>query len=449
MCCRLSELNERWSLHPRASFVGIAVFCVATACFLGHYASKYGLNSPPSSTGDEPSYDSLGWQLSRGRGFSVNYRDPEFRAPYDRAARKDPALFTLAPGKSGPITYRPPLFPLLIAGTNVLFGRQFWMIRVVDSIAIAATCGLMAQYVFRSAGLLPALIGAATFVVVDYRTRLYGRAIMSEALACVLVACLALTIIKSASSGKIRWMFLAGGIAGLCILTRTMLVLWLPGLAVTMFFARRSASQDKAARVAVVHSCLFVATALLVVLPWMIRNSIVLESFKPLGTQGLTQLSAGFSDEALAHLGVWHNTSQREIFDAVVKPDMSTIEVELAMAEHSSRLAFRWILHNPHKALLLAPLKIFSEFQPYTLSEAFVACFALIGLALTIKTLSGKVFCGMILTNALAVAVTWSVSGRFLVPLLFVIHVLAAVGLWSTLLMVTDYLQHTWARLNI
>jgi hypothetical protein len=49
----------------------------------------------------------------------------------------------------------------------------------------------------------------------------------------------------------------------------------------------------------------------------------------------------------------------------------------------------------------------------------------------------GWVFGGLLLTNVVAVAVTWSVEGRFLVPLLFVFHVLAAMGLWSTLLVLT------------
>ena len=99
----------------------------------------------------------------------------------------------------------------------------------------------------------------------------------------------------------------------------------------------------------------------------------------------------------------------------------------------------RWILHNPAKALALAPLKVYQEFRPRSPSELMVFGFALVGLTLLIKRTEGWVFAGLLLMNVVAVAATWSVEGRFLVPLLFVFHVLAAVGLWSTLVAVFDF----------
>ncbi|HUG20686.1 MAG TPA: hypothetical protein VMM56_16980, partial [Planctomycetaceae bacterium] len=42
----------------------------------------------------------------------------------------------------------------------------------------------------------------------------------------------------------------------------------------------------------------------------------------------------------------------------------------------------------------------------------------------------GKLLLAVVLANALAVGATWSVEGRFLVPMLFVQHVMAAFGGW-------------------
>ncbi|VAX40724.1 hypothetical protein MNBD_PLANCTO02-3047, partial [hydrothermal vent metagenome] len=55
------------------------------------------------------------------------------------------------------------------------------------------------------------------------------------------------------------------------------------------------------------------------------------------------------------------------------------------------------------------------------------------GMILLWKTEYGRVFQGLIATSIFAIGATWSVEGRFLVPLLFLIHVLAAIGCWAIL----------------
>jgi hypothetical protein len=40
-----------------------------------------------------------------------------------------------------------------------------------------------------------------------------------------------------------------------------------------------------------------------------------------------------------------------------------------------------------------------------------------------------------VLATIVSVGLTWSTSGRFVVPLLFVLHVSAAIALWACLLM--------------
>ena len=410
-------------------WAGLIAFCLALGAFLIYYSAKFGLDTPPSSTGDEASYDSLGWQLSHGHGFTLDFDDPQFRAAYDRAAAENPRLFTLGSFREGPITLRPPLFPLVISVTDWLFGRQFWAVRVFNAAAMAATCGLIVHCAARFAGIVPAGISVLLFVVVDVRPRLFGRAILTEALATLLVALLAITLINAQRTKQRRWVALAGLLAGLSILARTAFALWLPGLLVIVFLVFRrpteSASTGNAAR-----ACgLFVGVALLTASPWMIRNCLVLESFRPLGTQGMTELSAGYSDAAYEHDGVWTNLATTGFFDDVLTPQMTAVEAELATADFSSRRALEWIDTHPGKTLLLIPLKLYSEFRPYRVGTAIVSVLALIGLATLARRPEGKILIGLILSCAAAVAATWSVEGRFLVSLLFVFHVSAAVGL--------------------
>jgi hypothetical protein len=173
---------------------------------------------------------------------------------------------------------------------------------------------------------------------------------------------------------------------------------------------------------------------LLVLLPWMVRNCVALRAFMPLGVQGMNELSAGYGDEAFEHQGVWFNTSFSGFFDEVEHAGMSSLQLERAQARYSGGRAFRWIAQNPGKVLLLATMKLYHEFRPRSASEWFVLVFALVGLPFVVRQPGGWIVPALVVTCAYTVAVTWSVGGRFLVPLLFVFHVLAAVGVWRTLL---------------
>ena len=70
--------------------------------------------------------------------------------------------------------------------------------------------------------------------------------------------------------------------------------------------------------------------------------------------------------------------------------------------------------------------------------DAFVLVVAAFGLILWPVATDRRVFAVILLANTLAVAVTWSVGGRFLVPVLPLIHAAAACGVWVMLLAVTD-----------
>lgn len=426
----LSSLNSQLSRHRLSRYIGVVLFFLSLFTYLGYVSTRFGLDNPPWSVGDEPSYDSIGWELSQGNGFSEQMNDPEFRAPYEQAARRNSEFPALSKFPNGPTTIRAPLFPIVIAATDLLFGRQFWAVRLLNILAVSAICGLVASTLYRLAGVIPALMGAFLFVVVDFHTRLYARAIMSEAIAGLLVAVMVLALFKFANTFRKRWLVVAALMFGLSILSRNIFVLWLPGMLLLLFWLQRKKPRD-----AFLSLLLFTVVTIFVASPWMIRNCIALGSFKPMGTQGLTQLAAGYSEIAWEHQGVWQNLDQYDFFDSVTRTEMTTLEKELAKAAYSREMAFQWILHHPLQALALIPLKIYHEFRPYTWSDAIIYLLAVFGLFSLKKTVEGKILIGLVLINMFAVAVTWSVSGRFLIPLLFVFHVAAAFGMWHLLLL--------------
>ncbi|MEO2019227.1 MAG: glycosyltransferase family 39 protein [Fuerstiella sp.] len=416
------------AVSRRCSICGVAAFLLTGAVFFCWIGLRFGMNTPPSSTGDESSYDSMAWELSRGHGFAVNYDDPAFRAPYDEAAETQPELFTIRSSTPGPIAFRPPLLSTFAAGLNMVFGRQFYAVRSLNVLLMAATAGLLAWYVCREAGFVTALISIAFFLI-DVRSRLYARSLLTEPLACFLATLLTLTLLSIVKHTNRKRLILAGILTGASMLTRSIVVLWLPGLTVFVCIVVRRLHKHSW-RDTAGSTALFIATTLAVFAPWGIRNVLLLDRFSPMGTQGLMELSAGYSDAAWDNFGVWQNLGAQGFFDAVDTFGLSNVETELAMAEVSSATAVEWISHNFAKLVPLAGMKVFSEFRPHNVVEFIVLVFALIGLFTSGRT-AVLVFSVLLVTNAFSVAVTWSVEGRFLVPQLFILHALCAVGVCS------------------
>ncbi|SFJ66472.1 ArnT family glycosyltransferase [Planctomicrobium piriforme] len=422
---------DQWGRSSRGLVIlSLLSMAFAWGSFLTYYEVWFDLNEPPATSGDEPDYDSLGWELSHGRGYQVNTDDPEFRRPYDAAATASDR-FQLGHGHHGPITYRPPLFPMLIAGSDLAFGRQFWSIRVFNSGCMAATCGITVAFLLSRWGVGPALIASCLFVVVDPRSRLYGRAILTEALSAFLVAVLVAVLWQQTRRRGWIWPALAGVVFGLAILGRSLFILWLPGLIfVVGFIAWRTATSRRILYTGL-SAGLFLAVTLLMLVPWGVRNCQLLGTFMPLGTQGTSQLSAAFGDEAWAARGAWVHLEKTNFFDGVLRDDMTLLERELATARVSGPRALQWIQQHPAKAIALVPLKILQEFRPRTWGEGIVLLLALIGAVISRRDVISQICLVLLAINCVAIGATWSVEGRFLVPLLFAFHYWAAIGAWT------------------
>lgn len=422
----MSTLDSR-----RSRAAGGIVFAIVGTLYFGWVIARFGLNTPPSTSGDEPSYDSIAWELHRGNGFAVDFTDREFREPYDRAAERDAELFFLPMTTDGAVAYRPPLIPLITTLGNKLFGRQHFFLRSLNVLAMAATIGLIVWHVASTISWQAAFVITVLFVA-DVRSRLYARALLTESLACLLGTLLALTLIRFANSKHVRLIVLSGVLLGLSILARSIAVLWIPGAAATLLGLMLLHSKHSWKQ-SITKCGLFCVTVLVVISPWAIRNVVLLKTFAPMGTQGLMELSAGYSDAAWENHGVWQHLSAQDFFDDSALAGLHGYTRELAIAEQSKAKAFHWIQNNAAKVPLLAAMKLRSEFRPADIVSAIVLLLAIVGAAVSIRSIDTQVLLCLILTNASAIAATWSVEGRFLVPQLFCFYVLAGRGIHACL----------------
>ncbi|MEZ6122497.1 MAG: phospholipid carrier-dependent glycosyltransferase [Planctomycetaceae bacterium] len=429
--------------------LAVSAGAVGFLIILAWISLKFGLNAPPSATGDEPSYDSIGWQIAQGNGFREDVGDPDFRRPYDDAAVTDPELMTLMPVQAGTVTYRPPLFPGLIAAMDLIAGRQFWAIRLFNVTAICLSGILTIAFVAAVTGRSAAMACAALFFLADTRTRLFARTILTEPTAVLLMSILTLLLVRMTQRPDRRTAIMAGVVCGLSILNRTAIVLWLPVLLPGLWLLIRrtaghpdseanqeqcSAASEPASRtpLAATAAILWMTIATVVVgLPWGIRNCMVLGELMPLGAQGMMELPAAFSDQAVERQGIWFGLNTSDVYPGTNLPDMSRLQKEAARAKRGRELAMTWIRNHPVQAMELAPIKVFQEYRPRTLPEWLIGGLAVVGALATWRQRSTQVFILLHLSNAFAIACTWSVEGRFVVPLLFSVHVLAATGLFQ------------------
>jgi 4-amino-4-deoxy-L-arabinose transferase-like glycosyltransferase len=426
----------------RPDVVGWVAFAVAATVLLIHYSTKYGLNVAPGPTGDEPSYDNIGWNLSHGQGYAEGSLDEDFLKPYSGAARQP---LPGATSEAQLVAYRPPLFPFLLSGLNRLFGRQFWAVRTMNVIAMAATAGLLVWYLAKTQKLTTAAIGFVLFLIVDTRTRLYGRAILTEATATLLMSIVTLLFIKMTSRKGYAWPTMLGGVFGILILDRSMFVLWIPmmTLAVLLLPPHSKSSDAPMHRQRLLQTVFWLIALTAVLLPWAIRNITVLDRFMPMGTQGMMQLSAGFSDQAVVRQGVWNREAEDAVGESIDTAGLTRLETEVAVADESRRRAFAWIRNHPIRAIVLGGHKCWQEYRPRSTTEWLIACFAVLGAVTSIHQRDTQHLLLLHLINATTIAATWSVEGRFVVPLLLSIHILAAQGAANLLTPVTRRLQPT------
>lgn len=392
----LQDWNQRWSTPRTARVLAVLVFIGTLAFLVAYLRVKRGLDAPPAPGGDAVDYVQIATQLAAGKGFT---RD----------------------GVT-PVVDRPPLYPWLLSIT-FRSGVRFDWIRLGQAVVLALVAGAIARQVCRRLGALPVLF-IPLLLIADPRIRTMGAEILTEALACGLVTWLWLALTEWDQHPRYRYAIIAAGALALAILCRTMIVVWIPILAISTWMNWGTFATDK------VRSLLiFCGLPLLCFLPWGYRNVTVLGEFYPLGTQGEEQASARHSDEAFARRGMWYNPDETGFFDNVSKD--SSRPLAIRRAELSQAAARAWVKAHPFKTMLLPPLRVFQEYRPHGPGDLFVLAFAALGLVLVWRTPEGRAARGILLAQTLTIAITWSVAGRFLYPLLGILHYLAIVGLWG------------------
>lgn len=254
---------------------------------------------------------SIARHLSEGRGFSLG----EY-------------------GYFGPTSLRPPVYPMLQAGTRILLGKEnaftSHLMLVVNALAggLSVLAGfLLAKQIFRSdsAGLW---LG---FFLAILPTQLYASAFQQGLSLAVLLLVLTVWMILKPD---IRLAVPAGILAGLTVLTESILVL--PLMLVILWTGRRR----------VTHTILILLAGVFVVFPWIYRNTVVHRHWTGITNQLWSDVFIGNGPNATGSPHLYRNLSPLAHLSPDQTDRLKSVPEPLRM-EHFRNWALEWIRSHP------------------------------------------------------------------------------------------------------
>lgn len=244
----------------------------------------------------------IGLALVLRVGFIVS--EPQFR-PYADAGAFDHVAISLdrhgvyppsaiAPS-GGPAGFRPPAYPHLLAATYALTDTttstdRYTVARILSALlstlAVMLT-GLIAWLLWDLTAALAAVVLAAMYPPLIT----VGDAMLSEPLFIPLVlGAVTCALMARRSDRRLAWTLLAGALIGAASLSRTNGIVIAPVIAAGLWFSPRL----KWRSLGMVGA--LVATILLVIAPWAVRNYRAFHEFVPLTTQAGLTLAGTYND---------------------------------------------------------------------------------------------------------------------------------------------------------
>ncbi|MEW6359840.1 MAG: glycosyltransferase family 39 protein [Planctomycetota bacterium] len=188
-------------------------------------------------------------------------------ATYDAVAQNFRAGKGLVLDEKWKVT-RPPLYPLFMAGCYEVFGRRFWVVRVIQALGGALVCVLIALLGEETLDAVSGRVGGAMAAIYPFFVFFCGL-ILTETLFALLLV-LAIWLLSRARRGGLGWAGGAGVTIGAAILLRSSLLLfWLFLLPFWVLWI--GGGPGRALRSWAVG----VAATMVVCTPWVIRNYAV------------------------------------------------------------------------------------------------------------------------------------------------------------------------------
>ena len=253
-----------------------------------------------------------------------------------------------------PTAQWPPAYPFLLAGIYKAFGHNFAIPKVVNALAGGLTClliYLIAARVFdRRIGLLGAFLFAVFPGQLFWSTLLMTES-LTPALLCLMLLLFILWVVERRDAGVLRYAIL-GAIFGVALLARgEAMVLLLAALAVWRLVAPSWRQFGREAG-------LFTAAAVLVVIPWTVRNAISMHAFIPISSALGHTLLAGHQEDPYNPYRVFPEAKIQEQYSYLPFP-----EREIKVENVALRESLDFMVHHPKDEARFPFVKFYHLFR--------------------------------------------------------------------------------------
>lgn len=271
--------------------------------------------------------------VARAMPENLSHDDDSYRFIANQVATKGRFARELTGRKPAVTAYRPPLYPLLLAGMELVDpgakdGPRDWAVLALNVGLGGATALLAALIAMRIVPAEPgrqwrAGLAAGTLAACDPLLIYNATLAMTETLAAALAAGAMWAILAWLQRPCTRLAIAIGLILGLASLARPIFAPWL-ALVVILSWIRMPATMGR--KVTSFHVCLMTLAAIVVIAPWVVRNFVVMG--KPIAstTHGGYTLLLGNNPHFFKHLrdrgwyAPWNDTefqrAWRHRFDA-------------------------------------------------------------------------------------------------------------------------------------
>ena len=171
-----------------------------------------------------------------------------------------------------PTSRRAPLYPLFMTGLVKFFPFPIG-VQVAQAFVGSLSClllfGIGKELFGRGTGLW-----ASGLMAVDYLSIRHTVSILPETLFVFFVLSLFFLLMRSQREKSFAGLLAAGGLAGLSLLTKDALIYYFPLVALWLFFKNRGHWRE-----GVLQATGFLIALLIVIAPWVVRNSLLYRNF--------------------------------------------------------------------------------------------------------------------------------------------------------------------------
>jgi 4-amino-4-deoxy-L-arabinose transferase-like glycosyltransferase len=261
----------------RATLTARSYLCLFLLALAPRLALALAFLSAPISVDDMYQYDMLARSLASGNGYRWYARaDVEVLRPYMEAYYGFTLPVEQVPIEGYETVFRAPGYPTFLAGVYAASGlaNRFAAARLAQAAIGALLAPLTALLAVRLGLARRAAILAGGTVALYPILLFYPLALASENLSTVLLLAGTIVLLKAVDDRGAGASASAGLLLGLATLTRSTVVLFLPLGAAALWV--RTGSPAQGVRRGWRNALVFALAACLVVVPWAIRNSLLL-----------------------------------------------------------------------------------------------------------------------------------------------------------------------------